>query len=95
MMSNAQAAMGSNGPTLSFEVNMLTKLWCTITTNQFFCHAFLEYIKLVKITIVHVLNLVEDKWCFSPLSFLKNKLQNALDPHLQLVMGMYIQKIYI
>jgi hypothetical protein len=72
MMSNAQAAMGSNKPTLSFEVNLLTKLWCTIIANQIFCHAFLEYIKLVEIALVHVLNLVEDKWCFSSLSFLKN-----------------------
>jgi len=59
-----------------------------------FCHAFLEYIKLVEIAIVHVLNLVEDKWWFSSWSFLKNKLQNALDPHLQLVMRIYIQNFY-
>ncbi len=56
--------MGSNKPTLSFEVNSLTKLWCTIIANQVFCHAFLEYIKLVKIAIVHVLGSTEDKVFF-------------------------------
>jgi len=88
MMSNAMATMGFNQPTLSFEMNPLTKLWCTIIANQVFCHTFPKYIKLAKIAIVHVLNLMEDEWCFSSFSFFKRKLQNALN-HLQLVMGMY------
>ncbi len=89
LMSNAWVAMGSNKPTLSLEVNPLTKLWCTIVANQVLCHAFIEYIKLVEIVIVHVLDSMEDEWCFL---FLKSKLQNALDPHLYCIVGICIAK---
>jgi hypothetical protein len=83
------ATMGSNKPTLYLEMNMLINLWCTIIANQVLCHTFPKYIKLTKIAIVHVFNSMEDECCFSSLSFLKSKLRNALDPHLQFVMGMY------
>jgi hypothetical protein len=38
---------------------------------------------------------MDDEWCFSSFLFLKSTLQNALDPHLYFIMGMYSQKIYI
>jgi hypothetical protein len=53
---------------------------------------FLEYLKLIHITIVHVLGLVKDEHCFSSISFLKNKMHNHLNHHLQLIIGMYAQK---
>jgi hypothetical protein len=87
--------MGSNKPTLSFEVNPLTKLWRTIIANQVLCHAFLEYIKLVEIMIVHVLDLMEDEIFFHFYFFVKSKLQNALEPHFYFIVGMYSQKFYI
>lgn len=42
----------------------------------------------------HVFGSIEDECCFSSLSFPDNKLQNALDEHLPLVVGMYSQKFY-
>jgi hypothetical protein len=74
MMNNAMVTMGSNMPTLFLEMNPLTKLWCKIIANQMFSHAFPKYIKLAKIAIVHLLNSMEDEWCFSSFSFSKSKL---------------------
>jgi hypothetical protein len=44
--------------------------------------------------VVHVLGSVQDERCFSTLSFLKSKLHNSLDQHLELVVGMYLQQLY-
>jgi hypothetical protein len=43
--------------------------------------------------MTHILGLVEDEGCFSSVSFLKSKLWNRLNPHLQLVV-MYEQKFF-
>jgi hypothetical protein len=40
--------------------------------------------------MTHILGLVEDERCFSSVSFLKSKLRNQLNLHLQLV-AMYAQ----
>jgi hypothetical protein len=55
---------------------------------------FLEYLKLVHITMVHVFGLVKDEHCFSSISLLKNKVHNHLNHHLQLVVVMYAQKFF-
>jgi hypothetical protein len=56
---------------------------------------FLEFLKLVEIAMVHVLGFVEDEHCFSFASFLKTKLCNCLDPHLELVIAMFSQKFFL
>jgi hypothetical protein len=70
-----------------FDVNPLTHLWRSLDSTSV-C-IFPEYMKLAKMAVVHVLGSVQDERCFSSLSFLKNKLRNALDEHLELVVGMY------
>jgi hypothetical protein len=60
-----------------------------IVSNYFF-----EYLKLAHITMVHVFGLVKDKHCFNSISFLKNKVRNHLNHHLQLVVVMYAQKFF-
>ncbi len=58
-------------------------------------HSFPEYLKLVKIAmILHVFRSIENECCFSLVSFLKNKLHNHLNPHLELVVVMYYQKFF-
>lgn len=52
-------------------------------------HSFSKYVKLVEVIMVHVLGFVEDEHCFSLVSFLKNKMCNHLNQHLQLVVAMY------
>jgi hypothetical protein len=54
----------------------------------------LEYIKLRKITIVQVLDFVEDEWCFNVLSFVKNKIKNLFTTHLDVVIQFFVQKFY-
>jgi len=75
-----------------FDLNALTHIWRTINASWVLTHSLPEYLKLVKMAIVHILGNVEDKCHFSFLAFLKNKLQATLDPHLPLAVGMYCQK---
>lgn len=90
MVNNAKKCMEA-----PFDLNPLTRLWrsldaCTVLRVK----AFPEYFKLAQIAIVQVLGSVEDERCFSSLAFLKNKLRNSLDMHLECVVGMYSQKIF-
>jgi hypothetical protein len=50
---------------------------------------FPKYLKVVEITMVHVLGYVEDEWCFGFVAFLKNKVQNRLNNDFHLVVSMY------
>jgi hypothetical protein len=87
MLNNHKQAMEQ-----PFDVNPLTRLWRSLDSASL-C-IFPKYMKLAKMVVVHVLGSVQDERCFSSLSFLKNKLRNALDEHLELVVGMYSQKIF-
>lgn len=44
--------------------------------------------------VVMVLGSVEDERTFSSVKFLKSPLRNSLDAHLNLVVGMYSQKMF-
>lgn len=44
--------------------------------------------------MVHILGSINDEQCFSLVFFLKNKLCNCLNPHLQLVVTIYTQKFF-
>jgi hypothetical protein len=69
--------------------NALTHLWCVINAYQLLFHSFLEYLKLAKIVMTHIFGCIEDEQCFSLVLFLKNKVQNCLNPHLQLIIVMF------
>jgi hypothetical protein len=49
---------------LPFKVNQLTKLWCMLDVNIALVASFTKYIKLTHITMVYVLDSVEDERCF-------------------------------
>jgi uncharacterized membrane protein len=66
-MSNSAAVMelppiGSGLGTVI--MNLLTKIWCELDVYTSLSKAFLEYIKLAHIAMVHVLRFVEDKHAF-------------------------------
>jgi hypothetical protein len=85
-------AMDKANPIL---VNPITRLWQVIHASQLLAHSFPKYFKLPKIAmILHVLGSIEDERCFSLVSFLKNKLRNHFNPHLELVVVMYYQKFF-
>ena len=89
MLSNARAAMEP-----PFDCNPLTRLWKGLDAATCLTHHFSEYMKLAEMAIVHVLGSVEDERVFSSVAFLKSKVRNSLETHLQCVVGMYSQKIY-
>ncbi len=49
----------------------------------------LENFELVEISAMMVLESVDDKWCFSTLSFVKSKLKNWLTTHFDLVVRIF------
>jgi hypothetical protein len=53
-----------------FDVNLITKLWRTLTSFQNLENKILEYIKLVELVVVQVIGFVEDEHCFSTLTFM-------------------------
>ena len=89
MKSNAPNAMET-----PYDINPVTQILHIIYAFRVFLHGFPKYLKLAKITLVHVIESVEDVLVFSSMSFLKTKLCNSLDPHLGVVVGMYSQNIY-
>jgi hypothetical protein len=64
-------------------------MWRVIHASQFLSNAFPKYLKVIEIAMAHVLGFVEDERCFNYVAFLKNKVGNRLNSHLQLVVSMY------
>lgn len=89
MKSNARAAMLP-----PYDVNPLTKVWRVLDNNNSLTQNFGEFLKLAKMAVVHVLGSVEDERLFSSVGFLKSKLRNNLEEHIQVVVGMFSQRIY-
>jgi len=77
-----------------FVVHPLTALWRQLDVATCLTSEFFEFFKLVEMALVHVLGNVEDEYTFSTLNFLKSKLRNNLEDHLQLVVGMFSQRIF-
>jgi len=89
MLANSTATMK---PPL--DCNPCFKMWALLTINQIICPKFLEWLNLVELSMVMVLNSMEDERCFSNLSFMKSKLRSRLTTHLDLVVKMYAQSFY-
>jgi hypothetical protein len=47
------------------DTNLLTRMWCLVTTSQILVSNFLEYVKLVELAMVQVVGSVENEPCFS------------------------------
>jgi len=74
-------------------VNLFIHLRQVIHQSHLLSHFFRIFKKLVEIAMVHVISSVDDECCFNSISFLKNKLCNQLNLHLQLVV-MYALKLF-
>lgn len=72
-----------------FDVNPLTKIWRVLDSNNNLMQSFGEFLKLAEMALVYLIGSVEDEWLFSSVGFLKSKLRNNLDEHIQVVVGMY------
>ena len=62
--------------------------------NSVLVQNFSEFIKLAEIVVVHVIGSVEDERLFSSLKFLKSKLRSSLMKNLEVIVGMFSQRIY-
>jgi hypothetical protein len=45
--------------------------------------------------MVHILDLMDNEWCFSLGFFFEKKLCNYLNPHFKLLVAMYAQKFFM
>jgi hypothetical protein len=89
MLNNAQWAVDNN-----FGVNPLTHLWLKLSSNALLASKLSEWIKVVEIATVTTLGSVEDERTFSTLNYMKSKVRNNLQEHLDLVVQMYGQNFY-
>jgi hypothetical protein len=76
------------------QFNPLMRLWHKISTSGVFNLNLSKYIKLVEITIVQVIGLVEKKRKSSTLAFIKNKSHNHLSTHLELCIRFHSQQLF-
>lgn len=89
MRSNCRSAMLP-----PYDVNPLTRVWRVLDSNNSLTQSFCEFVKLAEMAMVHVIGSAEDERTFSSLNFLKSKLRNSLEEHLQIVVGMHSQRLF-
>ena len=86
MLNNAQWAVEYN-----FKVNPFTRLWQKLNSNAFLASKLSEFVKIAEIATITIMDLVEDEHTFSTLNYMKSKVRNNLDEHLDLVVRMFGQ----
>jgi len=65
-----------------------------VDSNNNLTQNFGEFLKLAEIAMVHIIGSVEDERLFSNVGFLKSKLRNCLDDNIEVVVGMFSQRIF-
>jgi hypothetical protein len=81
-------------PHTPLDMNPLTRMWHLVTTSHILVTSFPEYVKLVELAMVQVIGSVDDKKCFSILTFMKYRFSNRLTTHLPFVVHMFAQHFY-
>jgi len=89
MKNNVALAIGC-----PYIMNPMIWLRKSLAFSQMIAHKMLKYVKLVTITMVQMINFVEDTRCFNNLNSIKLKLRNQLTTHLELVVWMFVQQFY-
>jgi hypothetical protein len=89
MLNNSQWAVDHN-----FGVNPLTRLWQKLSSNALLASKLSEFVKLAEIAAVTVMGSVEDERTFSTLNYMKSKVRNNLQEHLDLVVRMFGQDFF-
>jgi hypothetical protein len=70
------------------DCNPLWRLWLRLGANELFMMKMLKWFKFVEICMLQVLGSLEDERCFSTFSFMKNKVHNRLNMHLDMCVKM-------
>lgn len=76
-------------------VNLVTQLWISLASTQVIAHNLPRYLKLLNISMVGVIDFIKEKRCFNNLNFIKSKFCNQLTMHLDLLVWMFVQQIYM
>jgi hypothetical protein len=71
------------------ELNLVIRLWHKVSSFSILNHKLSKFIKLVKTVDVQILGFVKDERTFNIVNFMKNKLQNHLNTHLNLCTKFY------
>ena len=72
------------------ENGAITRLWTTLSASQYLQENISEYFKLADLCQTMILGSVEDERMFSALSFLKSKLRNNIDKHVDTCLRLYV-----
>ena len=75
-------------------MNPLSRLWKKLSSNALLASKLSEFLKIAEVATVNVMGSVEDERTFSTLNYMKSKIQNNLDEHLDLVVRMFGQTFY-
>jgi hypothetical protein len=75
--------------------NPITKLCYQLATNSPLVAQFYKFMKLVQMAIVQVVGGIKNERFFFLLTFMKSKLQNLLVRHLNIVICMFVQDLFI
>lgn len=75
-------------------MNPLSSLWQKLDSNALLASKLSEFVKVAEVIIVTVLGFVEDERTFSTLNYMKSKVRNNLDDHLDLVLRMFGQSFF-
>jgi hypothetical protein len=78
----------------SFGINPLSRLWQKLGSNTLLASKLSEFVKVAEVAVVTLLGSVEDECTFSTLSYMKSKVRNNLDDHLDLVVYMFGQSFF-
>jgi hypothetical protein len=89
MTSNSQWAVEN-----SFGFNPLSRRWQKLASNALLASKLSEFVKIAEVAVVTILGSVEDERTFSTLNYMKSKVRNNLDDHLDLVVRMYGQSFF-
>ncbi len=63
----------------SIFVNTFAWLWWVIHASQFLSHSFPKSLKLTEKAMVHILDLIDNEWCFSLVFFLEEQIVQPLE----------------
>jgi len=78
----------------TFDMNPITWMWLKVQSSLLLVLKLNEYMKVVDIVMVQVLDLVEGERTFNNLIFMKSKLHNQLTTHLNLCVRVFTQNFY-
>lgn len=90
----AEVSQQVNSQPRKSDVARITTLWRELTASSAFVIRISEFAKLGNISVVLVGGSIEDERVFSAMNFIKDKVRNRLDDHLELCVRLFSQNMF-